>query len=196
MRSDLLLEIADMLDNLTPEERAHFNMGNWCGTTACAIGWACVKLESVRKAGLAIYHYRTVDVARRLVAMGDTNPLPIDQAVLDVTVHGSPYTLVGRKLLESYKAIDHVLDIVRLKGLSRWGDEQFPYPFEMVPLSDALFGHNAYQEYKIPPETVSKRIREAVAHYDPTYAPPVQSFRSSVDQSSTTSASTTSPSES
>lgn len=52
MRADLLLELADFLDQLYRTKPARFNFGTWvgndwqghpdlsCGTTACAWGWA------------------------------------------------------------------------------------------------------------------------------------------------------------
>ena len=48
MKTKKLLKVADMLDNLTPEEAGKFNMESWnsegdCGTTFCAIGWAAHK---------------------------------------------------------------------------------------------------------------------------------------------------------
>jgi hypothetical protein len=50
MKINALLKIADMLDNLSPEEIPQFDMRYWdshfpgeCRTSACAIGWAFKK---------------------------------------------------------------------------------------------------------------------------------------------------------
>jgi hypothetical protein len=178
MRTDLMLEIAGVLDNLSPEERENFNMGNWCGTSACAIGWACLKLESVRKAGLAIFNYRTVDVAKQF-----GKPLPFDKAILNVGDYGAPYACVGNTVLSAYDAVEHVLDIKGLVGLDVWNAPPVVKGIDQVGLSVALFNHNWYVSSFVEPWEVSKRIREAVAHYDPSHG------QSSTSDGSTTSAS-------
>ncbi len=62
-----LLKLARLLN--TKKVAAHFNLNNWltgelkdlvskkkdCGTTACAVGWACT-IPQFRKAGLRIYN--------------------------------------------------------------------------------------------------------------------------------------------
>ena len=68
-----LLMLADMLDNLQLPSNAEFNMGgfgdhvglhepeeqNYCGTSACALGWAALNPE-FNKLGLKMEWYRTV----------------------------------------------------------------------------------------------------------------------------------------
>lgn len=183
MRTDLLLEIADMLDNLTPEERRHFNMNNWCGTSACAIGFACVKLKSVRKAGLRILGWN--DVSKFPNKPDQIREKMEEFARKDIGGPGSPwaYDYYNRCLLSEHQAIGHVLGMEGYKGLDRWRDAYGHLVHDHIPtLSEALFGSKSYycKDGKgVQPEQVSARIREAVAYYG---------------QSSTTSASTTSPS--
>lgn len=183
MRTDLMLEIADMLDNLTPEERRHFNMGTWCGTSACTIGWACLKLESVRQAGLGIFNWRYRVDRETGAAVG--MELDMSYAAKDVKEPGCPAALdKDGHVLEEYHAVSKVLEIGGLQGLENWsnGVEE---SLNDVHLSHALFDPGSYPgcTVDITPEDVSKRIREAVAHYDPSYG------QSSTSDGSTTSAS-------
>lgn len=56
MKKQLLQSLANFLK--TPEVAGHFNLNTWksdCGTTACALGWAC-EIPEFQKLGLYCYN--------------------------------------------------------------------------------------------------------------------------------------------
>lgn len=143
MRKDLLLELANFLENLDPNR---FDIRTWrrpsknsvgfvsdeelltdCNTVACAIGWAAT-LQNWKNAGFYV----------------DT--LEITQEYLSHSL-SKPYTMAiikwsGNTKVDSYQAIQEGLDLP-----DRMAEVLFDY-------------HNYADEEFTDPETVAERIRE------------------------------------